>query len=107
MSYQTELNFTVRALERMRLQVTLVRPGVSLKQLDYGLRAILGLDLLNYEKLVSESLFWVKQGKIYKLMDQFLCNYIFFLLILQFTTSFFSYAFTDEKNKSLLAVMRF
>lgn len=80
MSYQTELNFTIRALERMRLQVTLVRPGVSLKQLDYGLRAILGLDLLNYEKLVSESLFWVKQGKIYKLMDQFLCNYIFFLL---------------------------
>lgn len=80
MHYQTELNFTIRALERMRLQVNLIRPGDSLKQLDYGLRAILGLDLLNYERLASEASVFARHGVIYKLMDQFLCNYIFFLL---------------------------
>lgn len=80
MYYKAELEFLVKVLKRMHLQVSLICPGeICGQQLDFGLRKFLGREE-DYERAFSEAVDWAKVNTIYKLTDEFMCNYLFLLL---------------------------
>lgn len=77
--YRRELDFMVSVLGRMRLAVHLLHPQDTLTVLDSGLRAILGLQT-DYDAALRISQQWAHERTIYKVLDQFMCNYIYFHL---------------------------
>lgn len=80
MSYKTELSYLMRVLKKMNLQVFLLHSGDAPdKGLDMGLRKALGISS-GYEQAFSFPSSWAKENTIYKLTDEFMCNYIFLLL---------------------------
>lgn len=79
MDYQAELDFMIRALRRLRLQVHLLKAGESLEVLDFGFRAMLGMQE-DYENAASVFSRWSNQKTVYKVLDQFMCSFIYFLL---------------------------
>lgn len=78
-AYQRELALTISILKRMRLAVHLLHPEDSLAVLDGGLRGILGLQD-DYDTAFQVALHWAHQQTIYKIVDQFMCHYIYFHL---------------------------
>ena len=77
--YQREMDFMIAVLERMRLPVHLLHPNDTLTVLDSGLRGILGMSA-DYDTAYHVALQWSHQRTIYKVLDQFMCNYIYFHL---------------------------
>lgn len=77
--YQHELDFMVRTLKKMRLAVHMLCPGDQLNMLDDGLRVILGMED-DYATAFQITLQWSNKQTIYKIMDQFMCHYIYFHL---------------------------
>ena len=77
--YQKELDFMRSVLERMRLPVHLMHPDDTLAVLDSGLRGILGMQA-DYDSAYRIAMQWSHQRTIYKVLDQFMCNYIYFHL---------------------------
>lgn len=77
--YQKELEFMKAALERMRLKVHIILPGDPLESLDSGFRSILGLRE-DYAHAAEFYVFCSKPRTIYKVLDQFMLSYIYFLL---------------------------
>lgn len=76
---QKELDFLVSVLRRMRLSVHIIHPEDSFEALDDGLRKHLGIES-DYHAAYQYTLQWFRNRTIYKLMDQFMCNYIYFQL---------------------------
>lgn len=79
MSYKAEMDFMIRALSRMRLQVMILAPVDSLEPLDFGLRRTLGISE-DYQHAFDTHRQLHLPRTIYRVMDQFLCSYIFFHL---------------------------
>lgn len=79
MVYQRELDFMMTVFRRMRLGVHQLHPKDSLTVLDSGLREVLGLSG-DYDTAYRISQQWSRQRTIYKVLDQFMCNYIYFHL---------------------------
>ncbi len=78
-SYQRELDFTFRLLEKIRLPIRQVHQGDSLKGYDGGLRTLIGMEI-DYENAYRIAFHRAKEQTIYKIVDQFMCRYIFFRL---------------------------
>lgn len=78
-AYQRELDFTCRLLEKMRLPVHLVHEGEQLNEYDGGLRTLLGMEP-DYEHAYLVASHWAHERTIYKIVDQFMCRYIYFHL---------------------------
>lgn len=78
-SYQKELDFAVAVMKRMRLGVHLLHPEDSLDVLDGGMRTILGMEA-DYDTAFHVAMQWQHEKTIYKIIDQFLCHYIYFHL---------------------------
>lgn len=78
-AYQKELEFAVSLLRRMRLSVYVIEQGDKLSQLDGGLRRMVGMEADDATGFLSEPK-WANNRTIYKIMDQFMCHYIFFRL---------------------------
>lgn len=78
-TYQRELDLTISILQRLRLSVHLLHPSDSLVALDAGLRSILGLHE-DYDTAFHVALCWTQEQTIYKIVDQFMCHYIYFQL---------------------------
>ncbi len=79
MKQQAVLDYLTSALSRMRLSLRLLTPQQEMGQVDFGLRALLGLKE-DYQQLKQVFFRWLKQRMVYKLMDPFGCHYIFFAL---------------------------
>ena len=79
MGYQKELDFMTRVLERMRLRVHFLHPEDSLHGVDDGLRSMLGLEA-DYQNAYQVAAHWDRERTIYRVLDQFMCNYIYFRL---------------------------
>ena len=77
--YQRELDFTIAILERMRVPVHLLHKGDPLHQVDSGFRASIGMHA-DYDIALRTALQWPQPRTIYKVLDQFMCNYIHFPL---------------------------
>lgn len=78
-AYQKELDFMVSVLRRMRLAVHLLHPQDTLTVLDSGLRGILGAEL-DYDTAYRVAQQWSQERTIYKVLDQFMCNFVYFHL---------------------------
>lgn len=78
-AYQKELDFTVQVLRRMRVGVHLLHPDDSINVLDAGLRGVLGLHS-DYADVYRVAPQWHHERTVYKVLDQFICNYIYFHL---------------------------
>lgn len=79
MLYQHELAFAFRLLEKMRLPIRQVHQGDSLLGYDEGLRTLIGMES-DYENAYRVASLWAKERTIYKIVDQFMCRYIYFHL---------------------------
>jgi len=80
MYYKSELQYLTRVLESMHLQVTMIDRGEKMSYLqDYGLRRFLGRSD-GYERAVLEASGLLRENTIYKLTDEYRCNYLFLLL---------------------------
>lgn len=77
--YQRELDLTVAMLRRMRLQVHLLHPRDTLQVLDAGFRAVMGMPE-DYETALRVAAQWSRERTIYKILDKFMCNYVYFHL---------------------------
>ena len=75
-AYQQELDLTTSILRRMRLSVHLLCRENSLAVLDTGLRHVIGLHD-DYDAALRTALPWQHERTIYKIMDQFMCHYIY------------------------------
>ena len=78
-AYQRELELTIAVLRRMRLSVHLMHPQDSIAVLDTGLRSVLGLQE-EYATAFQMALQWSREKTIYKIVDSFMCHYIYFSL---------------------------
>lgn len=76
---QKELDFLISILRRLRIPVHLLSAGDSLELIDAGLRKRLGLEA-DYVAAFHAALHWPQGQTIYKVMDQFMCNYVYFHL---------------------------
>jgi len=72
---QRELDFLISILHRMRLPVHLIHHGDDLGILDDGLRQRLSMEA-DYAAVFQRAEQELHSHTIYKLMDQFMCNYI-------------------------------
>lgn len=80
MFYKAELEYLMKVLGKMHLQVLLLNPGERKNyQIDFGFRKFLGLEE-SYEQAVQNSELWSAENTIYRLQDEFLCRYIFLML---------------------------
>ncbi|MBP3648739.1 MAG: helix-turn-helix transcriptional regulator [Clostridia bacterium] len=79
MKHQAVMDFLASSLRRMRLNLFIFGAEESLEMADLGLRALLGLQE-DYQSLAQAFFRMMRPKTVYKLMDLFLCNYIFFAL---------------------------
>lgn len=79
LSYQKELDFSLALLGHMRLQALLAPPDIAPSDCDRGLRMLMGMES-DYEnaRRMAERTF--RERTIYKVVDAFLCHYIFLRL---------------------------
>lgn len=78
-AYRRELDFTLSLLEHLRMPVHFLQPGDSLRDCDGGLRAQIGITG-DEESLFRGSAHWARERTIYKILDSFMCRYIYFRL---------------------------
>ena len=76
-AYQRELDFTLSVLSHLRMPVRFVQADDSLAGYDAGLRSILGIDA---DATIPLRTAMAKERTIYKVLDQFWCNYIYLQL---------------------------
>lgn len=80
MFYKAELGFLLKTLQKMHLQAKIVNPGKQQEYyVDFGLRKFLGMEE-SYAHAYRNAEFWSTKNTIYRLQDEFLCNYIFLML---------------------------
>ena len=80
MFYKTELDYLMKVLSKMHLQVLLIEPGNTENyQVDFGFRKFLWLED-SYEQAFQNSRLWAQANKIYRLQDEFMCKYAFLML---------------------------
>ena len=80
MTYQAELNYLMATLEKMNLQALRVaHDNLSRQRPDFGLRKSLGLESV-YEQAIRHLPQVLQSNTIYKLTDEFFCNYFFLRL---------------------------
>lgn len=77
--YQRELDYMTNVLRHMRLQVHHLRQDDPTAQLDLGFHSIMGLQA-DFKAIFTSSSHWTKHKTIFKILDQFLCNYLYFRL---------------------------
>ena len=78
-AWQRELDYTISLLQHMRVQARLVHPEDALSELDGGLRKLLGVEVY-YDDAYRIANRWSSPRTIYKILDQFMCRYIYFQL---------------------------
>ena len=78
-AYQKELDFMISVFRRMRLAVHLLHPEDSLQTLDLGIREVLGMGV-DDDTAYRVAQHWNHERTVYKVLDQFMCNYIYFHL---------------------------
>lgn len=78
-AWQRELDYTISLLQHMRVQARLVHPEDALSELDGGLRKLLGVEVY-YDDAYRIANRWSSPRTIYKILDQFMCCYIYFQL---------------------------
>ena len=76
---QRELDFALALLERLRIPVHMLRAGDPLSVCDGGLRKRLCMEK-DYGNEASVAAHWSKERTVYKMVDRFLCRYIYFHL---------------------------
>ncbi|MBO5460173.1 MAG: helix-turn-helix domain-containing protein [Ruminococcus sp.] len=79
MKYQAELTFFRNILENMNINTHIISPEHHFPNFDKGLRHILH-DVDNYDQLFTRLDKILDANFIYRIEDDYLCNYIFFLL---------------------------
>ena len=80
MYYEKELNYFLKVLNRMHLQSLWITPDtVPSEKMDFTLHHFYGLEAAVNEVFCCPN-HWTKENTVYKLTDEFLCNYIYFLL---------------------------
>lgn len=80
MLYRSELNFFRKTMKKMRIQTNQLHlSGVPDEPLDMGLRNFLGREDEYYDA-VESPLLQIEKNTVYKMVDAYYCNYIFFLL---------------------------
>ena len=80
MFYKAELEYLMKVLRKMHLQVLLLDGKQNDSyEADLGFRKFLGLEE-SYEEAYRNSGLWAKENTIYKLRDEFMCSYVFMLL---------------------------
>ena len=72
MNDQAELDYLSRVLAKLHLQVSRGSGELPLHRLDFGLRKSLGMESAPIPAAIEEN-------TVYKLTDEFLCNYLFLL----------------------------
>ncbi len=78
--YKAELTYLLKVLKKMNIQAILVSKGSSPGSgLDLGIRRTLGISP-GYEITFSCPSGWAEEKTVYKLSDEFMCNYIFMLI---------------------------
>lgn len=75
-SHQRELDFALALFGRLRIPVHLMQAGALLSVCDGGLRKLLGMEA-DYANAAQIASLWSKERTVYKLVDQFLCRYIY------------------------------
>lgn len=80
MHYKAELAFLQKLLNNFMLKVNILTPeSDTFPAFDLGLRSLLH-DTADYKRLLLDSSEKISSNKIYHIVDEYLCNYIFFLL---------------------------
>ena len=80
MRYESELTFLRNLLNKFRLGVYILDPSADgFPTFDLGLRSLL-CDTFDYKKRVLESAEFISSNRIYRVTDEYLCNYLFFKL---------------------------
>jgi len=80
LSYTVQLDYLLKVLKKMNLQAFIVSEGTTPgSSVDLGLRNILGINA-GYETTFSCPSGWADEKTVYKLSDEFMCNYIFMLI---------------------------
>ncbi len=80
MIYEKELGFFRKVLDNFRIQSCLITENdTSYRNADNGLRDFLGMQE-DYDQLFCTPHETIKENVIYKITDNFYCNYIFILL---------------------------
>jgi AraC-like DNA-binding protein len=80
MWYQTELSFLQSMLKKMNLQILiLTKDKFPVSPPDLGIRKFLGRET-EYHRMFYELPFEASQNTIYKLTDNYLCNYLYLML---------------------------
>lgn len=80
MSYRIELEYLVKVLKKMHIGVHLIPHGSAPDRgFDMDLRRTLGI-AADYEQTFRCPGTWAEEKTIYKLSDEYMCNYIFLLL---------------------------
>jgi len=80
MPYQKEMLFLQQILKKCNLQMITANPeALADRQVDLGLRQILGIDE-RYRKIAVEYARSLEGQTVYRLKDPFDCRYLFFLL---------------------------
>lgn len=80
MNYDPAVTLLKKIGEKFHLQIITITPGEEYQQpADLGLRSFLGLDN-RYDHLFRDKLIQCKGKTIYRLTDEFFCNYLFMIL---------------------------
>ena len=80
MFYDAELNFFTKLLTNYHMPPIIVTPGIiDYTSIDHGLRKLLGMNAV-YEEIHNFLNNFIKPNTIYRIRDNFYCNYIFLLL---------------------------
>lgn len=80
MDHNPALEFLVNICRKLRLQIlTLVPSQGSDTRVDFGLRDFLSLQE-NYDQLFRDKLLLARPNTIYRLRDEFSCNYLYLVL---------------------------
>ncbi len=80
MYYEKELHYFLKVLNRMHLQSLWITPDTdSCNRLNFRLYRFFGRENAVNEVFCCPN-HWAKENTVYKLTDEFLCNYIYFLL---------------------------
>ncbi len=78
-AYRRELDFMLAVLDKLRIRAQVCEEDAPPAIVDCGLRALLGLEDDFIQTLLVRRM-WNRDRTIYKIMDQFMCNYIYFRL---------------------------
>ena len=80
MFYKAELEYLIKVLRKMHIQALILDPGEQMDhRVDFGVRRFLGMEE-SYRRAVRERSLWSAGNTIYRMQDEFMCNYLFLML---------------------------